>query len=225
MYRHLCLLPIAMLFCFAGCHLLDEGIPGSGTIASENREVGDFSGVGYSGGGTVQVVIGDTTSVEIECDDNLLEHIVTEVKNGQLKIYPAKSISPTTGINVKITTPSLSKLSIAGSGEGSVVGLDEAKLAIDIAGSGKVKCNGSAESLAISIAGSGEVVNDELASRKVDVSIAGSGDVRVQATDELSVSIAGSGKVQYIGSPKVAQKIAGSGEVVEIKAENKAEKD
>ncbi len=225
MYRPLCLLPLGLLLCFSGCHLLDEGIPGSGNIASENREVEAFSAIGYSGGGTVEVVIGETTSVEVECDDNLLEHIVTELKGDVLKIYPAKSISPSAGINVKITTPNLSKLSIAGSGEGSVEGLDESKFAIDIAGSGKMKCTGSAESLSISIAGSGEIINDELAARKVDVSISGSGDVRVHATDELTVSIAGSGKVEYLGTPKVAHKIAGSGEVVKLQSTENAEKE
>lgn len=209
----------------SGCQFFDAGVKGSGVITNQNRQVDEFSSVSFSGGGKIDIVIGETPSLEIECDDNLLELLVTEVVDGRLKIRPSENIQPTSGINVKIVTKNLEDISIAGSGDCRIDGLDEETFTIDIAGSGSVVCMGTASVQKVRIAGSGEIVNDQLTSRKVEVKIAGSGEVRVNAIEELSVSIAGSGTVEYIGSPKISQSIAGSGEIKEVKANVPAEKE
>jgi len=48
-------------------------VEGSGVKASESRDVGEFTGVQVKTSGEVQIQVGETQSVSIETDDNLLQ--------------------------------------------------------------------------------------------------------------------------------------------------------
>jgi hypothetical protein len=217
---------LACLFInLTGCHLLDQGLPGSGVIKSENRALDGFQEMSYGGSGQLDIEIGPDYLVDVTADDNLLEFIVTEVVDGNLKIYFSRSVSPTEDVKIKIKTPDLKALSLAGSADAEVDGLNETDFNLKIAGSGSVKTTGSAEKFTVNIAGSGDVASEALVAREVVIKIAGSGDVRTHAVESLSVSIAGSGSVEYLGSPKISQSIAGSGDISAMKPTSPAEKE
>src|SRR6478672_10502815 len=63
------------------------GTRGSGHAQMENREVSDFNAIKASGAVNVEVTAQKDFNVEVEADDNLLEHIKTETNGGTLKIY------------------------------------------------------------------------------------------------------------------------------------------
>ncbi len=204
-----------LLVTVSGCDfvLFTRAIPGSGVAATQVREVLDFHAVEFQGGGSMDIVVADGTSCEISCDDNLLEFIVTEVKNGTLKIYNSEKISPRAGLTVTLQSKQLDAVTMAGSCTANVRQLDTESMALEIAGSGKVVLDGQSRDLDIEIAGSGEVNSLDLISQDVKISIAGSGDVKVHAGHTLDVSIAGSGKVRYRGDASVTRSVAGSGSV------------
>ena len=105
-------------------------------------------------------------------------------------------------------------LSISGSSDAQLNGLDTEQLRVAITGSGDVSASGKAGKFNLSIAGSGSVQARELAAADVEISIAGSGDARVHADKTLAVSIAGSGDVEYGGAAAITRsRIAGSGSV------------
>jgi hypothetical protein len=61
-------------------------ITGSGNLIAESREVSGFDGVSHTGIGRVIITQGDHELLTIEADDNLIEYITSEVKNGTLEL-------------------------------------------------------------------------------------------------------------------------------------------
>ena len=194
-------------------HQFGPGIKGSGTTASENRDVKPFSKLVLKNSADVKVKIGPKQSVTIETDDNLLGIITTEVADETLTVSSSESFSTQIGVKLSIEVSKLEAVDILGSGDINVAELAEKEFAVQIAGSGNVAAAGKADRVAVKIRGSGEAKLFDLEAQDVSVTIAGSGDVRVNASESLNASIAGSGDIQYKGSPKVKQSIAGSGDI------------
>ncbi len=220
MTRSIAALLLASLTALSGCNVSIEnsgvgssGIEGSGTMASETREVEAFTGIDFRGAGELHVEVGKPQSVAVAIDDNLLQIIRTEVRNGKLVIDNTEPYRSNVGLTVTIGVEKLESVALSGSADARISGIDGGDFAVSVSGSGDVEASGRSDDLEINITGSGDVDLSELAAKDATVNIAGSGDVRVHATDTLQVSIAGSGDVKYRGSPKVSRSIAGSGNV------------
>ncbi len=142
-------------------------------------------------------------SCEIQCDDNLLELIKTEVVDGELQIelLGTSRISPTKGLQLEISAPNVTQLKLSGSTRSSIVGLDQAAFDVALAGSHNLDCAGQVESAQFESAGSCKILAAELKTKSTSIELAGSGTAEVHASDKLSVEIAGSGKVLYLGEP------------------------
>ncbi len=212
-----------------------ERVQGNGTIVKQAREVSNFNGLGLGLPGSVEVRMGNTESVTIESDDNILPLIVTVVEDGTLKIRPTRRNLhlDTRNLKVVVTAKKLERISVGGSGSVDAAGIRGGKLAFDVGGSGSMnlrdiegesvtvslggsgnlKASGSADRLKVSIGGSGKVSTGQLATKDAVVSIGGSGQAVVWAKQSLTVSVAGSGDVGYYGEPQVTKSLMGSGSV------------
>jgi hypothetical protein len=211
-----------------------EQVQGSGVIKRQQRDLGHFTGVANSLAAKVEIRIGDTESVSVETDDNLLPLIETVVEDGMLKIRPVKrnmNLSTRT-MKIVVQARSLDHISLGGSGtidsdavrarkmqidlggSGTInlKGIEAESLAVSLGGSGDLKAaGGSARDVSISIGGSGNVKMGSVKSDTVSVTIAGSGEATVWAKNTLSLTVAGSGDVNYYGDPRVTTSVVGSG--------------
>jgi len=208
----------ALALVAAGCTDLGSDntrITGSGVMSIEARDVGSFDRLAVEGSGEVFIEVGPATSLEIEAEDNVMTVLTTEIRNGRLvlSVEEGNSLRNVEIPIYRITTPDLAGVSIAGSGNVVVDGVDTTEFTVDIAGSGYVQPSGSADHISVSISGSGDYDGASLSAPTAEVSIAGSGAVVVNATDALDVSIAGSGDVVYLGNPTLTQSIDGDGRV------------
>jgi hypothetical protein len=215
--------------------LTGEKVQGSGTIKKQNRELAHFTGVSMSLAGSLELRMGNTESVSVETDDNLLPLVETVVEDGTLRVRTAKkhmSLEAHT-LKIVVTARTIDHLSLGGSGtidadtlrspklqldlggSGTITikNVESDTLAVALGGSGAVKAGGSARKLSVSIGGSGDVQAESLKADDVSVNIGGSGQATVAPKQALSVSIAGSGDVNYYGDPAVNKSIVGSGGV------------
>ena len=213
-----------------------EQVQGSGRIVKQVRQVGNFNGLALGLPGHLELRIGNTESVTIEADDNLLPLLETVVEGGTLKIRPHKrNLSlQSKSIRIVVQARSIERLSLGGSGSIDADPLRARKLDVDLGGSGSINLKGvESEVLAVSLGGSGDLKAAQGTIGKLTVSIGGSGDVdlgRVQTNsasvtiagsgeatvwprNELSATIAGSGDVNYYGDPQVSKSTVGSGGV------------
>lgn len=185
---------------------------GSGGSVTESRSVSDFDSISLNGSGDVIIEQGGEESLTIETNDNIMQYVTTEVRDGTLHLaVEAPNAVLFTRIVFTVGVVDLSGLEIAGSGSIKGDGIETDQLEVSVGGSGNVELEGAATRQTIDIAGSGRYKGGDLRSETADVSIAGSGKATVWATDGLDVSIAGSGTVEYYGSPTVNFSSSGSG--------------
>jgi len=202
---------------FASALASAETLTGSGTPATDTRNVAGTRSVSLSVPGKLEIVVGDAEKLTLAGDDNVLPAIETTVDRGELRIRFRERGS----LNVRLKTPlrmtlavkSIEGISVAGSGDVLANALDARKLALSIAGSGNITLGGKAQALDVQIAGSGDVKAGKLEAKSASVSIAGSGDATLWARESLHASIAGSGDVRYYGDPSVQRSVMGSGSV------------
>lgn len=190
-----------------------RGVKGSGVAAISTREVPAFEAIRVDGSVNVEAVAGEKQSLTLECDDNLLELIRTEVVNGVLVVKQAQPYSTTLGVVVKVAAPALKSACVSGSGDVCAKNISGKAFEVSIRGSGDVEAEGRVDALRVSITGSGDAGLQDLVCKNAEVKIAGSGDANVHAEESLKVSIAGSGDVAYHGFPTVEKRIHGSGSV------------
>jgi len=212
------LLVIALLSSACSLTFLgQEVVRGSGNVAQESREVSDFTGVELVGSAEVEVGFGESESVVVEADDNLLPLVETRVRGGVLVISMKPNLSITTQhpVRVRVTMKELDLAAIPGSGSIEITGLQAEQARFELAGSGTIRADGQVEDLDVILAGSGDLECEDLRSGSVSVRLSGSGTVEVFAEDELDVSIPGSGVVSYRGEPESVRKtVTGSGRLV-----------
>ena len=88
-----------------------NGIDGSGNVITEKRNISQkFTKISASTGVNVIIEQGSPAEVEVETDDNLIEHVVTEVENGTLIVKIEGNIDMMTTINVRVKTETISGL-------------------------------------------------------------------------------------------------------------------
>ena len=224
------------LFLISACGL--RTIKGSGDVITESREVSGFDGVSHTGIGRVIITQGDKESLTIEADDNLLEHITSEVKNGTLElgftdnvtINSASPITFTVGVkdlkeldstgtgSIEIGELSADNLSISTSGTGSIsIGtLTATDLVINAEGTGDIKLAGNVETQEITRVGTGDYDAADLESKTAKVEAVGTGNVVIWVLDSLDVEITGTSEVSYYGSPNVTESITGTGSLTSL---------
>ncbi|NNC91840.1 MAG: DUF2807 domain-containing protein [Acidimicrobiia bacterium] len=205
-------------FLLAGCDVsvdidVDDGVRGSGTVIGESREVSGFNEVVLLGSGDVSVSVTGTESLTIEAEDNIMPLLTAEVRSGRLELGSDSSFSATKGITYTISAAAFDGVTINGSGNVEVSGIDANSFEAIINGSGDVEPAGTTVELTVSINGSGNFHGENLVAPRGSVEVAGSGSVVVNVTDDLMVLIAGSGDVEYLGNPTLIQEIAGSGDI------------
>ena len=187
---------------------------GNGVAASQERSTAEFDAVQILGAFDVEVEVGGPQRVEVFGDDNLLDHVITEVRGGSLEVSMERgNYSTKRDLVVRVTVPDLRAAALSGSGDLSVVGVEREAVAFSITGSGTLRASGSAHSVTVDCSGSGDAKLASLAVQEAAVVVNGSATVLINAAKRLDVSMSGSGDVRYSGHPVVTASISGSGDV------------
>lgn len=188
-------------------------IEGSGIVVEEVRPAETIESIELRISCSVIGEVSDTTSLAVTGDDNLLEHVRTEVIDGKLRIESDERLRSNSGITVNIKSPALKGASISGSGRIIITGIETPQFHASISGSGTIQASGTSEHVNATISGSGNIDLLKLPSMNASASISGSGLIQVDARQSLNAHISGSGSIRYAGDPTVSKHISGSGSV------------
>lgn len=213
---------------------------GSGNVISQTRNVSGFNQILFNGNGNLIISQGDTESVRIEGEDNIIDLITTLVSDNALHIDYKKSnmahlISSTkTPINIYVQAKAIQEIRLVGAGTISTsTPLDSFQLKVSLSGSGSGSINivghklvtilsgssnfvvkGTVENQDVWISGSGIYQAEKLSSKVANINITGSGKVSVNVQDDMDIRISGAGTVIYQGTPRIRQSITGTGNVI-----------
>jgi hypothetical protein len=208
----------------------------------EDRHLSGFNAVNLAGSFDVYITQGSAESVKVEAPDNIIDHIITEVSGGVLKIYNKNDNGFHWGdmfgshkkIAVYVTAKDLNAISVSGSGDvffregirtnslklrvsgsGDLYGKVEVKtLESSISGSGDVKLSGRADNSTVSVGGSGDFSARALITINTAVRVSGSGDASINASNRVDASVSGSGDIRYTGGAKsISSAKSGSGDI------------
>lgn len=217
---------------------LPGSVPGSGVVVSEKRQIAEFTAVSVDF--PVELVIrqGETQSVTVEAEDNLLPQLETRIMYGVLVIERGnvpygERVNPTRMVKVTLTVTDLNRLDFSSAGEVTIDGLqteslsismsgaglirlqdlDVRELEIDLSGAGSVEASGTATDLQVEVSGVGSFDAGDLAVQTAGAEISGMGGATLWVEGELSAEISGTGSLEYYGSPSVDKSISGIGTV------------
>ncbi len=203
-----------------------EEVKGNGNMTTQTRTVSDYDAVSLIGSMDVELVKGREGSLKIEAEENLQQHITTEVSGGRLKISVEKgySLEPSRNHSIKVTVPvtDLEEVSLTGSGDivsnemitsdnfaikitgsGNVrLPLKARNTSASITGSGDIDLAGSSTDFDCKVTGSGDISAFDFECENVQATVTGSGDIQVYASESLRASVPGSGDIEYRGNPK-----------------------
>ena len=218
--------------------LQNTRINGSGNVVSEERQVSGFKYVVLEGMGDMEIIVGDTESLTIEAEDNIISRIESYVSGDTLHIGFERffSIIPTKGITYTLTVKDLNGIEVSGYGDvyilelttdhldvevsgGGWVAIDNLnadELNVKLSGAGDFDISGAVKKQEISLSGAGSYKAEDLRSEFTEIDISGAGSAQLWVTNRLDVNLSGVGSLQYYGEADVEQNISGVGKVISL---------
>ncbi len=216
-----------------------EKVKGNGNVVTIDRTTDDYNAVSISGWFDVDLVDGNEGKLMLKGEENLLEYIKTEVKDGKLVIKVEKGInlSPSTwkdGIHITVPIESVNSVTLSGSGDivgkttiktddfkTNISGSGDITLSVEassvtatMSGSGDITLNGNTSDFDVSVSGSGDIKAYELEADNVTATVSGSADIKVTANEMIKARVSGSGDIKYRGNAtKIDSKASGSGDI------------
>jgi hypothetical protein len=174
-----------------------------------------FNSVDLAGANNVVIRVGEKQSVVVRADNNLLDRVRTEVQSAELLIANTPgSLTTKSPMSVEVTIPTIKALTLSGSGNIAVNGIEAESLKMTLPGSGTLTGSGTATRLDVTVSGSGTVQFTRLVANDVRAVVSGSGSIFITATKTLDASVTGSGAILYTGNPQdVTKSVTGSGAI------------
>jgi len=178
------------------------GVIGNGVKKTEERKVGAFETVSFTGQGTYRLAPGAAESLKVSGDENLLPFLVTETKGKELNIgMEPGSYSWKVSPQAEVTFQTLKGIKAQGQSTIEGTALDGESVRVDLDGQSTVSLSGKVGEQVVSINGQTNYKAADLVSKKVKVVCNGQATVIVHATEEIEVDANGMCTVEIYGKP------------------------
>lgn len=209
---------------------LSSAVYAGNSQKTEIRKVSNFEGIHVSSGIDLFVKMGETEEVKIVADDDVIDDVITEVRNGSLHIYTKKSnlfnffnfgkattrsayvtvtdlksIDASSGSDVKSENTLKGDALKVNSSSGSDVVLDVVykNISLDASSGADIKMSGKAKTVKASASSGSDINARDLAASVCHANASSGADVAVHATDEIHANASSGGDVSYYGNPSV----------------------
>lgn len=207
-----------MLFTFRNCILIvaailitaltlsavphaEDCVQGNGQLAEQQRTLTAFDGVSVDGAFTVTVRVGKELRCTLRGDANLLEQVITQVKNRQLHIGSKKSLCMQHPLEIELLVPGLDQFCAEGVHEIAIHDLDEPTFKVRLTGASSARIGGRSDEFQLEIDGASTLDARSLLARTVTVTASGTSSVLVQVSEALTVTASGVAEILYCGKP------------------------
>jgi hypothetical protein len=203
-------------------------IRGSGNVVTQEETFSGFDKVDASQAFEVDISQGDTFSVVIRIDDNLVQYLQVVKQGNTLKI----GLKPGRRYNIRnakmeaeVTMPELTGLHLSGASHGTITGFKSTKALdvdvsgasflrgdieagdarFDVSGASQVTLTGSAQDVTIDASGASIVKLADFPVADASVEASGASSVTVNPSGKLDVDASGASHVYYLGSPTLGK--------------------
>ena len=210
-------------------------VSGSGNMTSEIRAVDTFTGIHASTGVTVYLRDGQTQTVRVEAEDNIMELVETELDGNILDVRLKGCVRNANPVNVYISSNKINsldassagkiigeykiekeKVSVEASTSGSVnVEVDATEVVADASSAGAIMIVGTTDKLNAKASSSGMLNAYGLTAKEVDADASSAGVAEVYASENLQAAASSAGKILYKGNPTILNTDTSSAGVVQ----------
>jgi len=201
-----------------------RSVRGNGNVIKKERPANYFDGINVSTGIDVYLTQGDSEKIIVEADENLHDYLMTEVKNGTLRIYfDNVSIRSAERKRVYVTMKDIRSLRTSSAGdiigetpikcgdvllESSSAGnikleLYARNVNVEISSSGDITLSGEAETLNADLSSAGDLNALNFKVRDADLNVSSAGDADIYVTHKLTARVSSAGDVRYAGEPEI----------------------
>jgi len=203
-------------------------ITGSGNVVTQEEAITDFDKVDISHSFDADISQGESFSVIIRVDDNLVDHLEVLKQGSTLKI----GLKPNRNYNVRnatmeaeVTMPELTGLDLSSASQANITGFKSAKdllvdlssasslqgdieagdVGIDLSSSSDMTLVGSGGDLTIDVSSSSELDLSEFAAVNASVDASSASSAIVNVSGKLDVEASSASYVYYLGDPTMGE--------------------
>ncbi len=181
-----------------------------------NREVPEFTGVDVGGVLNVFLTQAPDYSVELETKGIDPLDVITEVEDGDLKIYYDGSFPKGANIIAKVTAPYFEKLKASGIASVKSTGMLEYEIfKLDVTGASKIDLEISTETMSSKIGGASNVyLKGKATVHEIDIS--GASLLKAEDVDSevVNVEAGGASKAEVKANSKLTAKLTGTSNLI-----------
>ncbi len=210
-----------------------DGKKGNGELTEQNREItNSFDRISASEGINVYVTQAKEFSIRVEADENVIDLIGTDVKDGKLKIHAIENIGRATK-NVHVTLPVITALYSssgadlnsesqieadeidlnASSGADIQITLVANSVNADCSGGADIKLSGKTNNLTANASSGSDIDARELKTKNCDADASSGADISVDVSDSLIADASSGADILYTGNATVKKNKSSSGSV------------
>ena len=197
------------------------------TEKTETRNLKDFDKIKVSSGIDLFVRMGETEEVKVVADGDIIDQVITEVKDGTLKIYMKQNNNWNWGITksrkVYVSVKELERLEASSGSDvnsentltgenlkvsassGSDVNLEihYKNFTLDTSSGSDARISGKTKNFEAESSSGSDIKAQDLESVICKVSVSSGSDATVNVSDELYANASSGGDVRYYGNPQV----------------------
>ena len=220
MFKSKILLGLFMAILLTGCG--QSPITGSGNVVTQEEAISGFDKVEVSHAFKVNISQGETFSVVVHIDDNLLQYLEVVKQGSTLKIgLTTDRITRDSTLEAKVTLPGLTGLGLKAASQGTITGftstnalnvdlsaasrlrgdIEAGDARLDVSDASQVTLRGSAGDMILDASGASTVDLADFPVANAIVEARDGSEVTVNASGTLNVDAHGASRVYYVGSP------------------------
>ncbi len=209
------------------------GEKGNGTVVTDDRAItDDFTKVSASEGLTVYVTQSNEFNIKVEADENIIDLIATDIKNGKLRIHAKQNIGRATK-KVYVSLPVVTNLSASSGSQLRVENTIESDdleidgssgaqinielvadvLEIDASSGANLNISGQANRADVDVSSGGNINAKMLSTKSCTADASSGGNMKIQVSETLVADASSGGNVAYTGNASVKTKKSVSGSV------------
>jgi len=210
-----------------------SGKKGNGNVIADTRSVSDdFTKISAQEGLMVYVTQADNFKIEVEADENIIDLIRTDIKNGKLRIHAEENIGRATK-KIYVSLPNVSELRassgahletentieseelIVDGSSGAILDVElvSQELEIEASSGANLNVNGRTDSADVDASSGGNINAKDLQTRTCIADASSGGNVKIQVSKSLMADASSGGNIAYSGDPSVEKKKSVSGSV------------
>lgn len=208
------------------------GIKGSNNVVSEDREISsNYESIKVAQGITVYLTLGNSTDINVEADDNIIDLLITEVKDNELKIYFKKNVYKAKARNVYLTSKNISQIRTssgaqvtsentiqtntldldASSGSSIKVRVNTKEISSEASSGANIKIKGKTTRFSAKASSGSSIKADDLITTNANVKASSGSNINVNVSGQLTAKASSGGDIDYEGNPSNIDKDTSSG--------------